>query len=211
MKAKGIFRGANFVANVTDVARTGNVFGLNVILESLFHFIRVRTVKALPWSIRPLLHLLRDHDLQRTWNTVSLLYWSLKIASTFSVMASDISVIIMLLTFGFMCFLLSCIFNAALVEQTCGHWRQGNVKPVKCLDSTWALACCFFLNGASHSRQRHTDAPSKEDSLPIFSSNTSSTSEEYTQCLLSVYLWFLFICICNAFLEGVTLSQYEHL
>ena len=66
MKIQGIFGWANLEADVTDVSRTGNVFRFNVILEPLSGFIGVWTFKALPIPIRPLLHLLRYHGLQRT-------------------------------------------------------------------------------------------------------------------------------------------------
>ena len=116
----------------------------------------------------------------------ALLYWSLKIASTLAVMASDMSVITILPKFGSLCFLFSCIFNAPLVKHTVGQWAQGNEKPVKCLDSTWALACCFFLKGSEQSRHRQIDAPSIEGSLTIFSSQAASTSEEHNMFIVNI-------------------------
>ena len=119
----------------------------------------------------------------------ALLYWSLKMASTFVVMGPDMSVIIMLPTIGSLCFLFSCIFSAPLVKQTVGQWAQGNENPVKCLDSTWAFACCLFLKGSPQSRHLQIDTPpSTGDSLTIFSSQAASTSEE-NQFLLSISRW----------------------
>ena len=101
-------------------------------------------------------------------------------ASTFVVMGPDMSVIIMLPTIGSLCFLFSCIFSAPLVKQTVGQWEQGNENPVKCLDSTWAFACCLFLKGSPQSRHLQIDTPpSTGDSLTIFSSQAASTSEEH--------------------------------
>ena len=50
METEGIFGWTNFVTNLTNVTRTVDMFGLNVILQALSVLALVVTLKALEYS-----------------------------------------------------------------------------------------------------------------------------------------------------------------
>ena len=56
MKTESILGRTNFIADLTDVAWTRHVFGLNVILEPLFVFVGVGTFQTDPVTFHVLSH-----------------------------------------------------------------------------------------------------------------------------------------------------------
>ena len=67
VETEGVFGWTNFLANITEMARTRNMFTLDVVLQPLSVFVGVFTVKTHPFSILSSSHSRRYQLLKMTW------------------------------------------------------------------------------------------------------------------------------------------------
>ena len=70
VETEGVFRWANFLANITDMARTGDMFALYVVLQPLSVFVGVFTLETHPVSKVSSPHFRRYQLLKMTWKIV---------------------------------------------------------------------------------------------------------------------------------------------
>ena len=86
VKTEGVFCWANFLANITKMARTRDMFTLNVVLQPLSVFVAVFTIQTYPLSKFSSSHLRRYQLLKMTWKIMfSGFQFSLKVSYTDSI------------------------------------------------------------------------------------------------------------------------------